>query len=71
MVVWSGERWADDIFAWLHNKGVNTMARQFRDINTGDAAGPLTAANASPAAPAKLNHTLQLLPPDITQAEMG
>lgn len=29
VIVWSGHRWEDDIFAWLHEKGIRTEAREF------------------------------------------
>ena len=29
VVVWAGDRWQDDIFAWLHEKGIQTEAREF------------------------------------------
>jgi len=32
VVVWDGHRWADDIFAWLHARGITTEARLFSEI---------------------------------------
>ena len=32
VVVWAGDRWQDDIFAWLHEKGIATEAREFEEL---------------------------------------
>ncbi|MCA9897723.1 MAG: hypothetical protein KC433_06000, partial [Anaerolineales bacterium] len=29
VVCWAGERWNGDIFAWLHERGIRTEARNF------------------------------------------
>jgi hypothetical protein len=69
VVVWDGERWgADDIiFTWLHQRGLRTEARRFDGTPVPDHDGDPTA---PPQTPARINHTIHLLPQDTTLPEL-
>lgn len=68
-VVWAGERWGGGgaIFAWLHQRGVATEARRIDGTAVAD---HVSDPNPTPAAPARLTHTIHLLPQDTTLPEL-
>lgn len=63
---WAGERWNGDIFAWLHQRGIHTQARNFDGstvVGHISQPGPRTA-------PDRIPHTIHLLPQDTTLPEL-
>ena len=66
VVVWAGERWNDNIFAWLHQRGIATQARNFDGSNV---AGHVSQPG-SRTAPQPIQHTIHLLPQDTTLPEL-
>lgn len=69
-VVWAGHRWADDIFDWLHQRGVATIAREISGLEEDTADAPLVQPEVDKVTPAAVIHTAQLLPPDTSQIEV-
>jgi hypothetical protein len=67
VVVWGGERWNDDIFAWLHVRGVATQAR---NMDGSAVPGHVSQPSANRITPEKIQHTIHLLPQDTTQPEL-
>ncbi|MCA9945578.1 MAG: M23 family metallopeptidase [Anaerolineales bacterium] len=66
VVAWAGERWNDDIFAWLHQRGIATQARNF----DGSSVPGHTSQPGSRTAPQRIQHTIHLLPQDTTLPEL-
>jgi murein DD-endopeptidase MepM/ murein hydrolase activator NlpD len=67
VVVWDGERWPDDIFAFLHERGVTIEKRGFEHIAE---FGPQAAGAEEKQKPRRIKHTVQLLPQDTTLDEI-
>jgi hypothetical protein len=67
VIVWGAERWHDDLFAWLHDRGVATHAR---NMDGSEVAGHVSHPAANKVAPAQIEHSIHLLPQDTTQPEI-
>lgn len=67
VIVWDGARWGDDIFAFLHDRGVSTESRAFERIAE---IGPHSPGAADAQTPRRLKHTMHLLPQDTSLEEI-
>ena len=69
VVSWAPERWgsAEAIFNWLHQRGIRAESRRFEDGQPGPVIGQPAAERM---APARIQHTIHLLPQDTTLPEL-
>lgn len=67
VAVWGSEHWRDDIFAWLHQRGVKTAAFK---MNGTPVTTHVSQPNSVRQIPAKIDHTIHLLPQDTTLPEL-
>jgi hypothetical protein len=71
VVIWSGARWTSgDIFDWFKQKGVNTSAREFDGSTPPHPGHIFSGSPTSVAAPIRIEHTIHLIPQNITLAEV-
>ena len=67
VAVWGAEHWNPSIFAWLHERGIETAAF---DMNGTPVTNHVSQPSSIQQAPAEIDHTIHLLPQDTTLPEL-
>ena len=67
VAVWGAEHWNADIFAWLHERGVETAVF---NMNGSSPSNHISNPSATRQTPVKIDHTIHLLPQDTTLPEI-